>query len=103
MESLRLTRNAVMSVDYDTFELMSLQSKHCKKVFSWTFAADVAFKAFSRYSPTLVALVSLCDANMALNIRDEGIVCYAVKRDVFENVTGSFARLHAYNESTMTP
>lgn len=104
MESLRLTRDAVMPVGYDTLELMSLSAALkpseysclldlcCGSGIQGIFAVLCNSDRFSELvcSDVNERACRFAAANMALNTRDPDIVCHAVKGDLYENVQGTF-------------
>ena len=104
MESLRPTRDAIMTVGYDTLELMSLSAGLkpledgrlldlcCGCGIQGVFATLSNSATFSKLvcSDVNERACRFAAANMALNIKDAKVMCYAVKGDLFENVDQKF-------------
>lgn len=104
MESLRLTRDAIMPVGYDTLELMSVSAAlkprgnsrlldlccgcGCQGIFALLSNPG----AFSELVCSDIDERAYCfaTANIALNIRDNDKVCYVVKGDLYNKVKGPF-------------
>ena len=104
MESLRPTRDAIMPVGYDTLELMCLSTGLtpsngyklldlcCGCGIQGVFATLSNPSSFSKLvcSDVNERACSFAAANMALNINDAEVMCYAVKGDLFENIDNKF-------------